>query len=258
MRSRSRSSCSASARRCSSASRWHRRRCRRLESLPDHLEHLLPTPFLDRLQAAEVEAGELDAADRAHRAKPEVGKEVSWEHCAMDEETLRGGSALPIAVRERLERTRALVPRLPDRGEEKRLLHPGLRVRLQVGTRDEDRVRRGWACRQIRGTRKEMCRPILHGAEHAAVVVAVDRPPGPPLVLGMLDPLTFVGLTVATGLPPNARLTDRGSGLERGARETGDAGRHLADRTTSSVTSGRAKRRNGTNVVPMPGETWRA
>ena len=30
---------------------------------------------------------------------------------------------------------------------------------------------------------------------------------------------------------------------------------HHADRTTSSVTSGRAKRRNGTNVVPRPGET---
>ena len=34
-----------------------------------------------------------------------------------------------------------------------------------------------------------------------------------------------------------------------------DRGFHYADRTTSSVTSGRAKRRNGTKVVPSPGET---
>ena len=32
---------------------------------------------------------------------------------------------------------------------------------------------------------------------------------------------------------------------------------HYADRTTSSVTSGLAKSRNGTNVVPRPGETCR-
>ena len=34
-----------------------------------------------------------------------------------------------------------------------------------------------------------------------------------------------------------------------------DGSLHHADRTTSSVTSGRAKSRNGTNVVPRPGDT---
>jgi hypothetical protein len=35
-----------------------------------------------------------------------------------------------------------------------------------------------------------------------------------------------------------------------------DDGPPLPDLRTSSVTSGRAKKRKGTNVVPRPGETW--
>ena len=50
----------------------------------------------------------------------------------MDEEALGGGRPLPVAVRERLERSRALVARLADRSEEERLLDPRLRVREQV------------------------------------------------------------------------------------------------------------------------------
>ena len=123
----------------------------------------------------------------------------------------RGGRSLAIAVRERLERARALVARLADRGEEERLLDPRLRVRQQVGARDEHGVVRRRAGREVGGAREEMGGPVLHRAEDAAVVVAIDRPPRSPLVLGALDPLALLGLAVAAGLPPDARLADDGA-----------------------------------------------
>ena len=52
----------------------------------------------------------------------------------------RTGVASAIAIGERLERAGALVPRLADRGEEERLLDPGLRVGEEVRARHEHRV----------------------------------------------------------------------------------------------------------------------
>ena len=71
---------------------------------------------------------------RAHRPEAEVGEEVAREDRAVDEEALVAGLALAVAVGERLERPRALVARLADRGEEERLLDPRLRLRRR-GTR---------------------------------------------------------------------------------------------------------------------------
>ena len=201
-------------------------RGRRLERLLHDPEHLLPLPFLDGLQAAEVQPSQLDASGRAQRPKAEVGKEVAREDGSMDEEALGRRRPLAIAIGERLERPGALVARLADRGEEEGLLDPRLRLRQQVGTRDEHGVVRRRAGRKIGGTREERRRAVLHRAEDAAVVVAIDRPPRPPLVLGTIDPLALLRLAVAARLPPDARLADRWRRLERRAGEAGEARRH--------------------------------
>ena len=202
------------------------RRGRRLERLLHDTEHLLPLPFLHGLQAAEVESSQLDAPGRAQCPKAEVGKEVAREDGSMDEEALGRRRPLAIAIGERLERPGALVACLADRGEEERLLDPRLRLRQQVGARDEHGVVRRRAGRKIGGTREERRRAVLHRAEDAAVVVAIDRPPRPPLVLGTIDPLALLRLAVAARLPPDARLADRRRRLERRAGEPGEARRH--------------------------------
>ena len=139
------------------------------------------------------------------------------------------GVSFAIAVGERLERAGALVPRLADRGEEERLLDPGLRVGEQVGAGHEHGVVGGRAGGQIGRAREQLRRPVLHRAEDAAVVVAVDRPPGAPLLLGPLDPLALVGLAIPSALPPDAALADGRRGLEGRARETGEPRGHRFD-----------------------------
>ena len=199
---------------------------RRLERLLHDTEHLLPLPFLHGLQAAEVQPSQLDASGRAKRPKAEVGKEVAREDGAVDEEALGRRRSLAIAIGERLERPGSLVACLADRGEEQRLLDPRLRLRQQIGTRDEHGVVRRRAGRKIGGTREERRRAVLHRPEDAAVIVAIDRPPRPPLVLGTIDPLALLRLAVAAGLPPDARLADRRRCFERGAGEPGEARGH--------------------------------
>ena len=104
-----------------------------------------------------------------------------------------------------------------------------------------------------------------------AVAVEVDLAPGTELVLDVFDPAALVDRALSLPLPPDATAADSGparlgrSGevLDRHAivslRPVGDAGDSptpppQAARRRSSVTSGRAKRRSGTNVVPRPGE----
>ena len=144
----------------------------------------------------------------------------------MDEKPVGRGRPLPVAVRERLERTRALVPGLSDRGEKQRLLDPRLRVGEQVRARDEDGVVRRRTRREVRRAGKELRGAVLHRSEDAAVVVAIDRSPRPPLLLGPLHPLALLRLAIAAGLPPHARLADRRRGLERRAGEPGEPRRH--------------------------------
>ena len=49
---------------------------------------------------------------------------------------------------------------------------------------------------------------VLHRAEHATVVVEVDRPPLAPLLLDALDPALLRGRAVPARLPPDALATD--------------------------------------------------
>ena len=73
----------------------------------------------------------------------------------MDEEALVVGLALGIAVGKRLERGRALVLSVANRGEEQRLQHPWARAVEQVRAGDEHRVIRRGAARQLVGAREE-------------------------------------------------------------------------------------------------------
>ena len=141
-----------------SAARGRGRR-RRLERLLDDAQHLLARALLHGLQPAEVEPRQLDPPGRAHGPEPEVGEEIAREDRSMHEKSLGRGRALPVAVRERLERADALVPGLADRGEEQRLLDPGLRVREQIRARDEHGVVRRGSGREVGRARKERAGP---------------------------------------------------------------------------------------------------
>ena len=108
-----------------------------------------------RDEAAELEAGESDAARRAHEAEAEVAEEVGGEDRLVDVEALVRRLALGVAVGERLDRLRAALARLADRGEEERLQHPGTRLVTEVGAGDEHRVVRRRAAGKLVGARKE-------------------------------------------------------------------------------------------------------
>src|SRR5439155_19215873 len=91
---------------------------RRREELLQPVEDVRPLALLDGLQPAELQSGELDAAFGPHGQEAKVGQEIAREDRAMDEEALVRRLALRIAIRERLERLRTPVPRIPDCGEE--------------------------------------------------------------------------------------------------------------------------------------------
>ena len=153
----------------------------------------------------------------AHRAEPEVREEVRREDRAVDEEPLVRRLALPVAVRERLQRLRPAVLRVADRGEEERLHHPR-RVRVHdVRAGDEHGIRRGRPGRQLGRAREEPGRPVLHRAEQPPVAVVVDRAPRPPLLLGLLDPAALVdGARRATATRcTRGRRTARSRGSRR-------------------------------------------
>ena len=147
-----------------------------------------------------------------------------------------------IAVRERLERLRAAIARLADRREEQRLLDPFGPVPLQVGARDEDRVLGGRACREIGGTREQVRRPVLQGAEQPVAFVEVDRAPLAPVLLGPVHPPLLRRSPVASGLPPDAAAAHRRRGADRAAREARDARRHqpAVEPATPAITTSTA------------------
>ena len=98
----------------------------------------------------------------------------------MHEEALVADSPSRVAIGEGLERGRALVARVADRGEEERLHHPRARAVDEVRAGDEHGVVGRRAGRQLGRAREEPRRPVLHRAEHAAVVVVVDASPRRP------------------------------------------------------------------------------
>src|SRR5205807_3860628 len=81
------------------------------EGFLDDAEHLLARAFRDGLEAAEVEAGEADAAGGTHDLEAEVGEEVVWEDRLVHMEALVRRLALGVAVGERLERAGTAVAR---------------------------------------------------------------------------------------------------------------------------------------------------
>jgi hypothetical protein len=194
------------------------------------------------LQADQLEAAELDSALDADCGEAEVLQEVARKDGAMDEEPLARTGVFPVAVGECLEGVCALVTRLPDRSQEQRLLHPLGRVAGEVCARDEHGVITRRARRQIGRPWEERGRTVLHGADHAPVVVAVDRPPLAPLVLGAVDPTLLGRGPVPARLPPYAILADTGHGGEcppgqaldpRGHQAAGTGGGPISSTTTS-------------------------
>src|SRR5207248_8916531 len=141
---------------------WHRLR---EEGLADDAEDLLARALDDRLQAAELEAHELDTALGAHRAEAEVREEVAWENRLVDDEALVRRLRFREAIGERLERPRPLVLRLADRRQKERLQHPRCRALDDVRARDEHRVVRRRPRGQLGRAREEPRRAVLHRAE---------------------------------------------------------------------------------------------
>ncbi len=200
----------------------HRHGFRGREHLAQSGQHGRATAFQDGLQAAELEPHELDAAGAAQRAEAEIGEEVVREHRAVDEEALVHRLAVAIRVRERLQRRRAAIARVPDRREEQRLHHPRRRGIGEIRARDEHRVTRRRPRRQLGGPRKERRRPVLHRPEKMAVAVDVQRPPRPPLRLGPLAPAVLFHVLPGARLPPHALVADRRRPLQRRARQARD------------------------------------
>src|SRR5439155_19138548 len=212
-------------------------------------------PLLDGLQPAELEARQADPAGRAHDLEAEVGEEVLGKYRPVDSEALVARLALRVAVRERFETAGASIARLADRREEERLQHPRARRLGEVRARDEDGTVRRRPARQLGCARERLRRAVLHRTEHATVPVVVDGAPGAEVELDLFHPAALVGRPPSARLPPDALVTYGRRGLERQLRQACKTWRHHLDRRTSSVASGRAKNRNGTKVVPSPGDT---
>src|SRR5829696_2368629 len=203
-----------------------RRNGRRHERLLDDAEHLLAPPLDHRLETAQVETRECDAADGAHRREPEIGEEVRGEHSPVDAEPLVRQLTLAVAVRERLDRRGTAVLRLADRGQEERLEDPRRRLVDDVRARDEDRVVRGRPSRQLVRKREELRRPVLHRPEDAAVAVVVHRPEGAEAELDLLHPAVLVDSPPPARLPPHALVAYGRRRLERELRQRSKPRRH--------------------------------
>src|SRR5262249_61140652 len=104
------------------------------ECLLDDTQYLRASSLGNGHQPAELEARELHEPGTADRAKAEVAEEVGREDRLVHLESLVLGLALGLAVRERLERLRAPVACVADRGEEERLHDPRARALYQVRT----------------------------------------------------------------------------------------------------------------------------
>src|SRR5262245_8742847 len=205
---------------------WPRRGDRlRGEDLPQHAQRRRPGALDHRLEAAQLEPRELDEALRTHGHEAEVGKEVAREDRPVDEEALVDRLALRVAIAKRLESPRLLVARVADRGQEERLQDPGRAPADEVGAGDEHSVGRGWAAGELRRTRKELGRRVLHHPEQAAVVVVVQGSPRAPR-LGALAPAILLDVAAGARLPPDTVLADGGGRSEGRACQACNARRH--------------------------------
>ena len=164
-----------------------------------------------------------------------LGKTVRWTR-----KRSYARLALRVAVGEGLERLRAAVARVADRREEERLEHPRARAVDEVRAGDEHRVVGGRARRELRRAREEIRRPVLHRAEQRAVVVVVQLPPDPPLLLGLLDPAALVGRAAVARLPPDALVADGRRRLERRAGHPRETSAHAGGPISSTTTSTRS------------------
>src|SRR6266511_593701 len=198
----------------------------------------LGTPSLrDRLQTAELQSRELDEPRAAQGLETQVGEEVGRKDRLVHLKAFVLRLPLAVAVRERLERPRALVLRIPDRRQEERLHHPGARRFDEVRASNQNGVGGRRPGGQLRCPREQPRRPVLHRAEHAPVTVVVHRSPRPPLRLGLLDPLPLVRLASLAGLPPDALVADGRRVLQRYARQPRDARAAHSDPISSTITS---------------------
>src|SRR5206468_1477610 len=232
-----------------------RHRRGRREHFAQLAKHVGALSLERRLQAAEVEPAELDPPLRVQRAEAEVREEIPRKDRAVDLEALIRRLALAVAVGERLERGRVALTCLADRREKQRLHDPRRRRLHEIRARDEKRVVARRTGRQLLRARKELRRAELHRAEEAAVVVVVHGSPCAGVVLDLLDPAPLVGGPAAARLPPDTPVADARRSFQRRASEACDPRGHPCLSSTSSVASGRAAKRNGTNVVPSPAET---
>ena len=192
------------------------------EGVLDDAEHLRPAAFDDRLQAAQFEPGQADAACGPDDLEAEVGEEVLREDRLVNAEALVARLALGVAIRERLQGARAAVARLADRREEERLEHPRARLGHEIGARHEHRVVRRGPTGQLLGAREELGGPVLHRAEHIPVGVVVDRPERPDRELDLLHPAVLVDRAPAARLPPDAVVAHRRRRLERELGQPGE------------------------------------
>ena len=154
--------------------------------------------------------------------------------------------------------TRALVAGA-DAGQEEALQRPRARRVGEVRAGHEHRVVGGGPGRERARPREGRRRAVLQRG-HVPVAVEVDLAPGAELVLHVLDPAPLVDRALPLRLPPDAAAADVGPARLGRSGEVLDrhrgqlrAQRAQAARSRSSVTSGRAKNRSGTNVVPRPG-----
>src|SRR4051812_48776714 len=209
---------------------------RRRKSLADEANHLRAPALGDGDKPSELEPNEFDRARDTHGAEAEVREEVARKDRLVHLEALVLGLTLRIPVGKRLEGLRALVARFADRRQEERLQHPGTRSIEEVRTRDQDAVLRGRPRRQLEGPRKKIRRPVLHRADHPAVVVVVDRAPGTEVVLGSVDPAILVGPAPRLRLPPDAAVADDRRFLQRQPGQSLDPRRHAGGPTESTTT----------------------
>ena len=132
--------------------------------------------LLDRREAAELEPAQLDTAlARTSRSRTPRGSRAG-RPCGG-----RGSartSTRPPGSGTRTPRAPSHPGRAPRRSRRGTATsHPLGSVAGQVGARDEHRVVRRRPGRQVGGAREQPGRAVLHRAEHAAVVVEVDRAP---------------------------------------------------------------------------------
>ena len=138
-----------------------------------------------RLQAAELEPHQLDAAGAAQRVEAVVGEEVAREDRAVLQEALGELGLGGVHEAEGLDRGHAALVTGADAGQEEALQRPRARRVREVGAGHEDGVVGRRARRQRARARKRRRGPVLQRRD-VPLAVEVDLAPGAELVLDVL------------------------------------------------------------------------